>query len=94
MYVRKHGKKWQCHIRYKGMRVAESFKLKSSNVKWGNKTLTQFEEGLFKNRDKLFKMKLRDLLNLYLDKYRSKYQSNSFEYAIRVIIRSIISACV
>jgi len=93
MYVRKHGKKWQCHIRFKGMRIAESFTLKSSAVKWGNKTLTQLEEGSFKNRDKLFKMKLRDLLNLYADKYRSKYRSNSFEYAIRVINRSSIGAC-
>jgi len=30
MYVRKHRNKWQCHIRFKGMRIAESFTLKSS----------------------------------------------------------------
>jgi len=93
MYIRKHGSKWQCQIRYKGMKLAESFTLRSSAVKWGNKTMTQLEEGSFKNRDKLFKMKLRDLLNLYADKYRSKYRSNSFEYAIRVINRSNIGAC-
>ena len=75
------------------MRIAESFTLRSSAVKWGNKTKTQLEEGSFKNRDKLFKMKLRDLLNLYVDRYKSKYRSNSFEYAIRVINRSNIGAC-
>lgn len=93
MYVRKHGKKWQCHIRFKGMRIAQSFTLKSSAVKWGNKTMTQLEEGSFKNRDKLYKMKLRDLLNLFKDRYGSKYRSKSFEYAIRVINRSNIGAC-
>ena len=75
------------------MKLAESFTLRSSAVKWGNKTMTQLEEGSFKNRDKLFKMKLRDLLNLYADKYKTKYRSNSFEYAIRVINRSNIGAC-
>ena len=75
------------------MKLAESFTLRSSAVKWGNKTMTQLEEGSFKNRDKLFKMKLRDLLNLYADKYKNKYRSNSFEYAIRVINRSNIGAC-
>jgi len=75
------------------MRIAESFTLKSSAIKWGNKTLTQLEEGSFKNRDKLYKMKLRDLLNLYADKYRDKYRSNSFEFSIRVINRSNLGAC-
>ena len=93
MYIRKHRNKWQCYIRYKGMRIGQSFTLRSSAVKWGNKTMTQLEEGSFKNRDKLFSMKLRDLLKLYVDRYKSKYRSNSFEYAIRVINRTNICAC-
>ena len=93
MYIRKRGTKWQCSITFKGMRIAESFTRKSAAEKWGNKTLTQLEEGSFKNRDKLYKMKLRDLLNLYSDKYKNKYRSNSFVFAIRVINRSNIGAC-
>ena len=93
MYVRKHRNKWQCHIRYKGMRIAESFTKKSAALRWGNKTQTQLEEGSFKNRDKLYKMKLRDLLNLYESKYKDKYKSSSFSFAIRVINRSLIGAC-
>ena len=93
MYVRKHRNKWQCHIRYKGMRIAESFTMKSAALRWGNKTLTQLEEGSFKNRDKLYKMKLRDLLNLYVCKYQDKYKSTALIYATRVINRSNIGAC-
>jgi len=93
MYIRKHGQKWQVHIRFKGMRIAQSFTKKSSATKWANKTLTQLEEGSFKNRDKLFKMKLRDLLKLYVDRYRDKYRSDTFEYSIRVINRSTLGAC-
>jgi integrase len=93
MYIRKHGAKWQCYIRYKGMRIGQSFTLKSSAIKWASKTLSELQEGTFKNRDKLFKMKLRELLTLYADKYRNKYRSKSFEFAIRVINRSNIGSC-
>ena len=72
------------------MRIGQSFTLKSSAIKWASKTLSELQEGTFKNRDKLFKMKLRELLTLYADKYRNKYRSKSFEFAIRVINRSNI----
>ena len=67
--------------------------IKSSAVKWGNKIMTQFEEGSFKNRDKMYKMKLQDLLNLFKDRYGSNYRGKSFEYEIRDINRLNIDAC-
>ena len=75
------------------MRIGQSFTKKSAALRWGNKTQTQLEEGSFKNRDKLYTMKLRDLLNLYVCKYQDKYKSSSFIFAIRVINRSNIGAC-
>jgi len=75
------------------MRIGQSFTLKSFAIKWASKILSELQEGTFKNRDKLFKMKLRELLTLYADKYRNKYRSKSFEFAIRVINRSNIGSC-
>ena len=37
MVIRKHGKKWQCLVRAKNHRVAQSFTSKSDARKWGLK---------------------------------------------------------
>ena len=68
MYIRKHRNKWQCLVRYKGYRVAQSFTSKADGKKWGLKTETELMNGTYLNDLKLSQMKLRDLLKLYLDK--------------------------
>ena len=72
------------------MRIGQSFTKKSAALRWGNKTLTQLEEGSFKNRDKLYKMKLRDLLNLYQSKYQDKYKSSSLQGLFKILSYKII----
>ena len=35
MYIRKHGKKWQCLVRLKGIAVSNTFFSKSEASNWG-----------------------------------------------------------
>ena len=35
MYIRKHGKKYQCLVRMKGVSVSQSFYNKSDATRWG-----------------------------------------------------------
>ena len=72
MYVRKRRNKWQCLVRHKGHRVAQSFSSKSDASLWGHKVESELMKGTYQNNDKLVQMTLKDLLQLYLEKAMHK----------------------
>ena len=68
MYVRKHGKKYQCLVRLKGISVSQSFWSKTDARLWGQKTEVDISNGGYLKNLKLVEMRLKDLLQLYLEK--------------------------
>ena len=46
MVIRKHGKKWQCLVRVKGVSVTQSFVSKSDARLWGQKTEVETPIGM------------------------------------------------
>ena len=68
MYVRKHGKKYQCLVRVKGVSVSQSFYNKSDATRWGKMKEVEIENGTYIKDLKLTSMRLKDLLQLYLEK--------------------------
>ena len=85
MYVRRRGKLWQCYVRYKGGRQVKSFDSKGSATQWGIRTLAEMQEGSYKNRDSLYKMQLRDLLDLYYDHAKDNYRSSTAMHTINYL---------
>ena len=72
MYIRKRGKRFQCLIRFKGARLAKSFRLKQNAERWGHKAIAELDAGTYVDRDKLFSMQLKDLLLLYFDHVKAQ----------------------
>ena len=72
MYIRKRGKRFQCLIRFKGARLAKSFRLKSNAERWGHKATAELDAGTYVDRDKLFSMQLKDLLQLYFEHVKAQ----------------------
>ena len=72
MHLRKRNNKWQCLINYRGYRIAKTFIKKQEAQRWALKTKTQLESNSFQDTSCLATMKLKDLLKLYHDKYKSK----------------------
>ena len=72
MYIRKRGKRFQCLIRFKGARLAKSFRLKQNAERWGHKTIAELDAGTYVDRDKLFSMQLKDLLLLYYEHVKAQ----------------------
>ena len=68
MYIRKHGKKYQCLVRVKGVSVSQSFYNKSDASRWGKEKEVEIENGTYVKDLKLTSMRLKDLLQLYLEK--------------------------
>ena len=68
MYIRKRRKKWQCLVRAKTHRVAQSFASKGDARAWGLKTEAELMNGTYLKNLKLVEMRLKDLLQLYLEK--------------------------
>ena len=68
MYVRKMRKKWQCLVRLKGVSVSQSFWSKTDARLWGQKTEVDISNGGYLKNLKLVEMRLKDLLQLYLEK--------------------------
>ena len=68
MYVRKMRKKWQCLVRLKGVSITQSFFNKSDARNWGKKTETEILNGTYLKDLSLVQMRLKDLLQLYLEK--------------------------
>ena len=94
MYLRKHRNKWQCHIRYKGSRIAQSFNSKVDARNWGIRTMNEMQQGTYKNRDRLYQMQLKDLLSLYFDHAKDTYRSETTKYTIGFLCRSSIGKCI
>ena len=89
MVIRKHGKKWQCLVRVKGVAVTQSFVSKSDARLWGQKTEVDIINGVYLKNLKLVEMRLKDLLHLYLEKamHKSK-RPQILKYDIEMLRRS------
>ena len=72
MHLRKMRKKWQCIVRHKGHMITQSFVAKSGARLWGERTNTELRNVTYRNNDKLISMRLKDLLQLYLEKAMHK----------------------
>jgi len=68
MYVRKMRNKWQCLVRMKGTSISQSFYNKSDATRWGKMKEVEIENGTYIKDLKLTSMRLKDLLQLYLEK--------------------------
>ena len=91
MHLRKRNNKWQCLINYKGYRIGKTFIKKQEAQKWALKTKTQLESNSFQDTSCLATMKLKDLLKLYHDKYKSKTRRpKQFQYEINLLCRQSI----
>ena len=91
MHLRKRNNKWQCLINYKGYRIAKTFIKKQEAQKWALKTKTQLESNSFQDTSCLATMKLKDLLILYYDKYKTKVRRPKyFQYEINLLCRQNI----
>ncbi len=91
MHLRKRNNKWQCLINYKGYRIAKTFIKKQEAQKWALKTKTQLESNSFQDTSCLATMKLKDLLKLYHDKYKSKTRRpKQFQYEVNLLCRQSI----
>ena len=66
MVIRKHGKKWQCLVRVKGVAVTQSFISKSDARLWGQKTEVDIINGVYLKNLKLVEMRVKDLLLLVM----------------------------
>ena len=70
--INKHYKKWQAHVRKKGIRVVKSFWNKSDASAWAYKTEAQIETGTYRRvqeAERLSDIKLKEVLNIYYEKY-------------------------
>ena len=92
MYVRKHGKKYQCLVRLKGVSVSQSFLHKSDARLWGQKTEVDISNGVYLKNLKLVEMRLKDLLHLYLEKamHRSK-RPKILKYDVEMLRRTSLA---
>ena len=68
MYLRKRNNKWQCLVRLKGVSISQSFWSKTDARLWGQKTEVDISNGGYLKNLKLVEMRLKDLLQLYLEK--------------------------
>ena len=74
MYVRRMRKKWQCLVRLKGVVISQSFYSKGDASRWGKEKEVEILNGTYLKDLKLTEMRLKDLLQFYLEKatHRSK----------------------
>ena len=92
MVIRKHGNKWQCIVRLKGISATQSFISKADARKWGNKQEAQIRLGTYSDDSKLTNLRLRDLLKLYFDKaVQLSRRPKLLEYEVNLIRRLSIS---
>jgi integrase len=91
MYVRRRAKKYECLIRYKGARFQKSFERKGNAVRWGHKSIAELEAGTYVDRDKLFSMQLKDLLQLYFDHVKAQTKRpHLLKYTIDMLCKTKI----
>ncbi|CAN1597439.1 XerC Integrase [Candidatus Pelagibacterales bacterium] len=93
MVIRKHGNKWQCIVRLKGISVTQSFISKADARKWGNKQEAQIRLGTYSDDSKLTNLRLRDLLKLYFDKaVKVSRRPKLLKYEVDLLCRLPISS--
>ena len=92
MYVRKMRKKWQCLVRLKGVSISQSFWSKTDARLWGQKTEVDISNGGYLKNLKLVEMRLKDLLQLYLEKalHKSK-RPKILKYDVELMRRMPLS---
>jgi len=82
-------KKWQCIVRCKGQMITQSFPSKSEARTWGEKTKTELRSGTYQSNVELIKMRLKDLLQLYLEKALHKSRRpNILKYEVEMLRRT------
>ena len=92
MYLRKRGNLWNCEVRYKGSRVSKSFTKKGLATAWANKTLLQLEAGTYQDTDKLFSIRLKDLLQLYFEHVKDNSRRlKNFTYEINSLSKGALA---
>ena len=89
MYVRKMRKKWQCLVRLKGVAVSNTFFSKSEASRWGKEKEVEILNGTYLKDLKLTEMRLKDLLQLYLEKalHKSK-RPKILKYEVEMLRRT------
>ena len=93
MVLRKHGNKWQCIVRLKGISVTRSFISKADARKWGNRQEAQIRLGTYSDDSKLTNLRLRDLLKLYFDKaVKVSRRAKTLKYEVDLLCRFPISS--
>ena len=91
MHIRKRGKLWRVDVRYKGSRISKSFTMRGNATQWANKTLSKLETGTYQDTDRLFSIRLKDLLQLHYDHVKSNSRRlKNFTYDIESIRNSSI----
>ena len=88
MYVRKMRKKWQCLVRLKGISISQSFFSKGEASRWGKEREVEILNGTYLKDLKLTQMRLKDLLQLYLEKalHKSK-RPKILKYEVEMLRR-------
>ena len=89
MYVRKMRKKWQCLVRLKGVVISQSFWSKGEASRWGKEKEVEILNGTYLKDLKLTEMRLKDLLQLYLEKalHKSK-RPKILKYEVEMLRRA------
>ena len=89
MYVRKMRKKWQCLVRLKGVTISQSFWSKGEASRWGKEKEVEILNGTYLKDLKLTEMRLKDLLQLYLEKalHKSK-RPKILKYEVEMLRRT------
>ena len=92
MVIRKRRKKWQCLVRIKGVSVTQSFYSKIDARRWGRQKEADIQNGVYLKNLKLVEMKLKDLLQLYLEKalHKSK-RPQILKYDVEMLRRHPIA---
>ena len=89
MVIRKHRKKWQCLVRLKGIAVTQSFFSKRDASEWGKQKEAEILNGSYLKDLKLTQMRLKDLLQLYLEKALHKSRrSKILKYEVEMLRRT------
>lgn len=92
MHLRKRGNLWRIDVRYKGSRISKSFTKKGLATNWANKTLAQLEAGTYQDTDKLYSIRLKDLLQLYYDHVKEgSRRLKNFTYEIDVLRKGVLA---
>ena len=85
-------KKWQCLVRQKGISISQSFYMKSDASRWGKAKEVEIMNGTYLKDLKLVEMRLKDLLQRYLEKalHKSK-RPKILKYEVELMRRMPIA---